>query len=118
MAGDTLHESKEDISKDTCDLHRAIASLTEELDAVDWYRQRADACRDDHLRSILLHNMREEIEHSVMLIEWLRRNSRDFGANMKNYLFSDNPITDVAQNAGKSDCGVTSSMITIGSLKE
>ena len=62
----------------TQDMHRALVSLQEELEAVDWYQQRADACEDAELKAILLHNMREEIEHASMVLEWLRRNHPDF----------------------------------------
>lgn len=118
MSGEFLHEMNEDLSRATRDLHRAIVSLTEELDAVDWYRQRADACKDDQLREILLHNMREEVEHSAMLIEWIRRNSRDFEANLKSYLFKQTPITDIAQRTTDTEGGRTFLTSTIGSLKE
>jgi hypothetical protein len=64
---------------------------------VDWYRQRADACGDDELKEILLHNMREEIEHASMVLEWLRRNSPDFAAHLKTYLFTEAPITEVEE---------------------
>ncbi|MGH7058018.1 MAG: hypothetical protein ACREFZ_09080, partial [Acetobacteraceae bacterium] len=67
------------------------------LEAVDWYRQRADACGDDELKEILLHNMREEIEHASMVLEWLRRNSPDFAAQLKTYLFTEAPITEVEE---------------------
>ena len=64
----------------------------EELDAIDWYRQRADDCQDAALQSVLLHNMREEIEHASMILEWLRRNSADFEQQLRKYLFRDGPI--------------------------
>lgn len=87
-SSETYHEPIERLNADTMEVHRALISLREELEAVDWYRQRADACRDDNLRAVLLHNMREEIEHSCMLLEWLRRNDADFDKNMASYLFS------------------------------
>ena len=71
---------------------QAIASVMEELEAVDWYRQRADDCDDPSLKAILLHNMREEIEHACMTLEWLRRNSDDFAKEMKEYLFTEGDI--------------------------
>lgn len=40
-ASATLHEPAAMLSGDTHDLHRALVSLQEELEAVDWYRQRA-----------------------------------------------------------------------------
>ena len=66
----------------------------EELEAVDWYRQRADDCDDPELKKILLHNMREEMEHAAMVLEWMRRNSKDFEEQLKEYLFTDGPIMD------------------------
>ncbi len=64
----------------------------EELEAVDWYRQRADDCEDEALKDILLHNMREEMEHASMVLEWIRRNDADFEKELKDNLFSDGPI--------------------------
>lgn len=74
-------------------MHQAIASLMEELEATDWYRQRADDCDDPALKAILLHNMREEIEHASMILEWLRRNNEVFDRELKEYLFSEGDIT-------------------------
>ena len=76
-------------------MHRAIASLREELDAVDWYQQRADVCSDDELRAVLIHNKNEEIEHAMMVLEWIRRHSEVLDANAKIYLHSTGPITAV-----------------------
>lgn len=92
--GAGLHAPRERLSRETLHMHQAISSLREELEAVDWYRQRADDCEDDELKAILLHNMREEIEHAAMVLEWLRRRSPDFDRGLKDYLFTDGPITD------------------------
>jgi len=73
-------------------MHHAIVSLMEEMEAVDWYRQRADDCEDAALKEILLHNMREEMEHAAMVLEWLRRNNEDFAAQLKEFLFTDGEI--------------------------
>lgn len=99
MAHEGLHESKKDLSKQTRDLHRALVSLQEELEAVDRYRQRADACHDAQLKAIPLHNMREEMEHAAMLIEWLQRDNPDFSTQLRTCLFSDKPITEVEENS-------------------
>lgn len=96
-AGGAYHEPLEELDGKTRNLHRALVSLQEELEAIDWYRQRADACDDGALREILLHNMREETEHACMLLEWLRRNSEDFDKNLKTYLFTDQPITEIEE---------------------
>ncbi len=97
-ASATFHEDARQLSPETMNLHRAIVSLQEELEAVDWYRQRADACTDAELKAILLHNMREEIEHASMLLEWLRRNNEDFNKQFQTYLFTNKPILEVEED--------------------
>jgi uncharacterized protein len=99
MAGSssTYHEPLEKLSSTTQDMHRALVSLQEELEAVDWYQQRADACEDAELKAILLHNMREEIEHASMVLEWLRRHHPDFEKHLRTYLFQDKAILQVEQ---------------------
>lgn len=92
MSSETLHAPRERLSQHTLAMHQAITSLMEELEAVDWYRQRADDCDDDALKDILLHNMREEMEHAAMVLEWIRRNDTDFEKELKENLFSDGPI--------------------------
>lgn len=92
MSSEDLHVPRNRLSTEALYLHYAIVSLQEELEAVDWYRQRADDCDDATLKAILLHNMREEMEHAAMVMEWLRRNSRDFEKQMKDYLFTDKDI--------------------------
>lgn len=99
MASDHLHAPRDRLSKDTIAMHQAITSLMEELEAVDWYRQRADDCDDPQLKAILLHNMKEEIEHAVMALEWIRRNSPDFDKEMKEYLFSTGDIVEKEHKA-------------------
>ncbi len=94
MASDNLHAPRERLSKETIHMHQAITSLMEELEAVDWYRQRADDCDDADLKEILLHNMREEIEHAAMVLEWLRRNNSDFDGQLRKFLFKDGEISD------------------------
>lgn len=76
-------------------MHRALVSLQEELEAVDWYRQRADACHDVALKAILLHNLNEEIEHASMLIEWLRRRNEKFNGTLQAILFSEGNIHEI-----------------------
>jgi hypothetical protein len=93
-SSDSLHAPRERLSKETIHLHHAIVSLMEELEAVDWYRQRADDCDDKQLKEILLHNMREEMEHAAMVLEWIRRNSPDFEKHLKDFLFTDGAISD------------------------
>ncbi|GAB4392537.1 MAG: ferritin-like domain-containing protein [Kiloniellaceae bacterium] len=91
-SSDSLHAPRERLSKETIHLHHAIVSLMEELEAVDWYRQRADDCDDAELKEILLHNMLEEMEHAAMVLEWIRRNSEDFDKHLKEFLFKEGEI--------------------------
>jgi len=93
MASDNLHAPRERLSAETINMHHCIVSIMEELEAVDWYRQRADDCDDESLKNILLHNMREEMEHAAMCLEWLRRNSKDFDGFLKEFLYKDGEIT-------------------------
>jgi ferritin-like protein len=93
MSSVGYHEPIDELSDETRDMHRAIVSLMEELEAVDWYNQRADACKDAELKAILEHNRDEEKEHASMVLEWIRRRDPRFSAQMKDYLFSAKPIT-------------------------
>lgn len=86
------HEPLEELSDETLDTHRAIVSLMEELEAIDSYNQRADACKDTELKAILEHNRDEEKEHAAMLLEWIRRTDKKFSVQLKNYLFNEKPI--------------------------
>ena len=92
MANEGYHEALEDLSNETRDMHRAIVSLMEELEAVDWYNQRVNACSDPELRAILAHNRDEEKEHAAMLMEWIRRQDPGFDKELRDYLFTDRPI--------------------------
>jgi len=93
LEDDSYHSTpRESLKKDTLLVHQAIVSIVEELEATDWYKQRADDCESEELREILLHNMREEIEHASMLLEWLRRNDKDFNETLGKYLGSEGPI--------------------------
>lgn len=99
MSSESLHIPREMLSPEGRLLHYAITSLKEELDAVDWYRQRADDSEDEQLKELLLHNMREEMEHAAMLIEWLRRRNADFAGHIKTYLFTEGPIVGIEKAA-------------------
>ena len=92
MANEGYHEPYELLSDATRDMHRAIVSLMEELEAVDWYNQRVDACKDPELTSILAHNRDEEKEHAAMVLEWIRRKDPAFDKELKDYLFTDREI--------------------------
>ena len=94
MASVGYHEPIEELSEATRDMHRAIVSLMEELEAADWYNQRVDACKDPELKAILEHNRDEEKEHASMLLEWIRRRDATFSKELKDYLFTTKPISD------------------------
>jgi ferritin-like protein len=99
MASTTLHEPSELLSEHAKDLHRAIVSLMEELEAIDWYQQRAEATQDLALRAVLEHNQEEETEHAMMVLEWLRRASPVFDAHIRTYLLKEGPITELEARA-------------------
>ena len=88
------HEPIEKLSQAARDMHRAIMSLMEELEAVDWYNQRIEVCQDSELASILKHNRDEEKEHAAMVMEWIRRKDPAFDKELKDYLFTEKPISD------------------------
>ena len=92
-----FHEDRQKISPKTLDLKRAIDSLKEELEAVDVYNQRADATDDESLEKILRHNAAEEKEHAAMLVEWIRRNDDEFAHELKDYLFTEKPVTEIEE---------------------
>jgi len=92
MANEGYHESGDVLSPETKDMHRAIVSLMEELEAVDWYNQRVDAASDDSLRSILAHNRDEEKEHAAMVLEWIRRRDPAMDKELREILFTEGPI--------------------------
>jgi hypothetical protein len=92
QSSNTLHEDEAKLAPATIDRHRAIVSLMEELEAVDWYDQRVDAARDDELRAILAHNRDEEKEHAMMVLEWLRRNDATFDEMIRTYLLKSGSI--------------------------
>jgi len=95
MASESLHENPETLGAGVIDIHRAIVSLMEELEAVDWYNQRAKATANPDLRAVLEHNRDEEKEHAAMALEWLRRNDPTFARHLKTFLFTDTPITGI-----------------------
>ena len=92
MANEGYHEPIDELSGETRDMHRAITSLMEELEAIDWYHQRVDACQDPELKAILAHNRDEEKEHAAMVLEWIRRQDPTFSKELKDYLFTEKSI--------------------------
>jgi uncharacterized protein len=120
----TFHEAEEHLAPATRDLHRAITSLMEELEAIDWYQQRMDATHDAELRDILRHNRDEEKEHAAMVLEWIRRRDRGFDATLRTYLFTEGSIvgreesaeTETAATNGATPVGPRG-VATLGSLR-
>lgn len=98
MSNEGYHEPVEELSDESRDMHRAIISLMEELEAIDWYQQRVDACKDRELAAILAHNRDEEMEHAAMVLEWIRRRSPRFDQELRDYLFTDKPIVDLEKH--------------------
>jgi ferritin-like protein len=99
MASEGLHEAADDLRPETKDLHRAIVSLMEELEAVDWYNQRVDAAHDEALAKVLAHNRDEEKEHAAMTLEWIRRHDPKFDEHLRTYLFTEGDILEIEEEA-------------------
>ena len=99
MSSEDLHIPREKLSAKNLKLHYAITSLIEELEAVDWYRQRADDTDDAELKAIFLHNAREETEHAAMVLEWIRRNDVTFDKELREYLFQKGSIVGREEEA-------------------
>ena len=93
MASEGYHEPVGELSAEARDLHRAVQSLMEEFEAVDWYNQRVEACTDPELKEILAHNRDEEKEHAAMVLEWIRRRDPKLDGYLREFLFTDGPIT-------------------------
>jgi len=85
-------ESSNELSDEVRDMHRAIESLKEELEAINWYNQRVDVCKDKELKATLAHNRDEEKEHAAMILEWIRRKDPTFSKELKDYLFTEKPL--------------------------
>ena len=95
------HENYDEMSEAALNFSRAVKSVQEELEAVDWYNQRAQATKDEQLRRILEHNRDEEIEHAMMGLEYLRRINPVFNEHMRTYLFTEGDITEIEENEKK-----------------
>src|SRR5687768_3966966 len=96
------HEDYAQMSEEARNFSRAVKSVQEELEAVDWYNQRAEATEDEQLRRILEHNRDEEIEHAMMGLEYLRRISPVFDRHMRTYLFTEGDITEIEEQTERS----------------
>ena len=124
MASEGLHESADKLDAATIDHHRAVTSLCEELEAVDWYDQRVRATDDASLAEVLAHNRDEEKEHAAMTLEWIRRRDPALDRHLRTYLFTTEPITELeteamgdASGAGAEEAGSGSGSLGIGSLR-
>ncbi len=132
MSHEGYHEPADLLPETTKDFHRAIVSLIEELEAIDWYQQRADATKEETLRAVLLHNRNEELEHAMMTLEWLRRRDAKIDEVTRTFLFADGEITQIeeakkaaqaATSAGSGDTSVgggspsSPASLGIGSLR-
>ena len=119
MSSTDLHESEERLGPDAVDRHRAIVSIMEELEAVDWYHQRATATQDAELRALLEHNRDEEKEHASMLLEWLRRRDEKLDEHLHTYLNQAGSIVEIEHVAEHGDDpGAGGGDLGIGSLRE
>ena len=120
MAGESLHEDPKILGPDILDRHRAISTLMEELEAIDWYDQRIQATGNTELRALLSHNRDEEAEHASMLLEWLRRNDAGIDRQLRRYLFTSGPIGEAgaaALAAGRTGQTSSASGLAIGGLR-
>lgn len=112
-----LHERREDLQPETIDRHRAVASIMEELEAVDWYDQRIDATGDPELKAILAHNRDEEKEHAAMTLEWLRRHDPKLDEHLRTYLFTSKNILAIEDEAEHGEGASSDGSLGIGSLR-
>jgi uncharacterized protein len=124
MSSENLHEERDALPPEVIDRHRAIVSIMEELEAVDWYDQRAAVATDPELADVLAHNRDEEKEHAAMTLEWLRRNDPVLDRHLRTYLFTDGSIRGIeaqaehgaAEDAGTSPTASGDGSLGIGSL--
>ncbi|MGH8179135.1 MAG: encapsulin-associated ferritin-like protein [Steroidobacter sp.] len=116
MAGGSgsLHERADHLRPETIDRHRAVVSIMEELEAIDWYDQRIDAASDQQLQEILAHNRDEEKEHAAMTIEWLRRHDQKLDEHLRTYLFTEKPLLQVEHEAEQDEPSDQSSVSDAG----
>ena len=114
-----LHENADVLGPETIDRHRAVVSIMEELEAVDWYDQRVQASSDNELKAILAHNRDEEKEHAAMVLEWLRRRDTALDRQLRAYLFKDKPVLEIEADADAQDSSgdAADGSLRIGSLR-
>ena len=121
MAGSSgsLHENEQSLKPETIDRHRAIVSIMEELEAIDWYDQRVDAATDAELKGLLAHNRDEEKEHASMVLEWLRRRDPKLDEHLRTYLFTEGSLLEIEEAAEGKNASESSGdgSLRIGSLR-
>ncbi len=118
MAGETLHEDRSILTPEILDRHRALSTIMEELEAIDWYDQRIQAAGNQELAAILTHNREEEKEHASMLLEWIRRHDPGFNKQLRAQLFSEGPIHETEEpNGGPQPAPAGDGSLSIGSLR-
>lgn len=121
MAGSSgsLHENEQSLNPEIIDRHRAIVSIMEELEAIDWYDQRVAAATDAELKELLAHNRDEEKEHASMVLEWLRRRDPKLNEHLRTYLFTEGSLLEIEEEAeGKGGGGSSGDgSLRIGSLR-
>ena len=117
MASEGFHEPLELLNEATLDYHRAMQSLAEELEAIDWYDQRAQATTDDSLAAVLIHNRDDEKEHAAMALEWLRRRDSELDTQLRKFLYTSVPVTEVGEGDSGASSEPAAGSLGIGSLK-
>jgi ferritin-like protein len=117
LASEGFHEPLDLLNEAALDYHRAMSSLCEELEAVDWYHQRVQATDDESLAAVLAYNRDDEKEHAAMALEWLRRRDTALDTQLRKFLFSSGPITEVGESSEGTSASTTSGSLGIGSLK-
>jgi uncharacterized protein len=117
LASEGFHEPLELLDEATLDYHRAMQSLAEELEAIDWYNQRAKATTDESLAAILIHNRDDEKEHAAMALEWLRRQDSTLDAQLRKFLYTSGPIGEAGDSDSDGSSAGTAGSLGIGSLK-
>lgn len=114
------HEPPEELKPETREIHRALTTVCEELEAIDWYQHRLDVSHDGELRSVIEHNRNEEMEHAAMTLEWLRRRIPEFDEQLRKYLFTEGAILEprAAAESVPTENGALARGLGVGSLRK
>ena len=114
MAHEGLHEPRELLDEATIDRHRAYVSLTEELEAIDWYDQRINATTDEDLIAVLTNSRDDEKEHAAMTLEWLRRHDEPLDRQLRKFLFTSGPVNAGGETTSNDDASADASGSSLG----